>query len=315
MHSGFTARPDTGSTGAWDTGVMSMLGGNVRSPKNVGETVAKYDEYEAAQKAVGKLIEAEVPAREISIVWAGLRAVEMITGRLGYGRAAWSGALNGAILGLLFGAIYTLLSPEATLQLLVGFMLVGMALGMVMQLLSYRIVRKRREYMSATSPVADHYEIAVQQKHAATARRVLGQPGQERQAPQPTGPLPPPQYGIRIDPATNSPVPDPTDPSAAEQGQSQSSRPTFAPQASVPPAPADAAIPPLAPEDANSQPEPQEPVVPPRPADPMPAPRGAEEERPDERGPADAQVRADQGQEPNEPQADDARRTDQDPPA
>ncbi|MGO1848261.1 general stress protein [Microbacterium sp. JB110] len=286
---------------------MSMLGGNVRSPKNVGETVAKYDEYEAAQKAVGKLIEAEVPAREISIVWAGLRAVEMITGRLGYGRAAWSGALNGAILGLLFGAIYTLLSPEATLQLLVGFMLVGMALGMVMQLLSYRIVRRRREYMSATSPVADHYEIAVQQEHAATARRVLGQPGQERRAPQPTGPLPPPQYGIRIDPATNSPVPNPTDPSAAEYGR---------PQTSAPPETADADVPPLAPDDANSQPAPQAPVVPPRPADPVPpAPRGAEQERPDEQGSTDEQVRADHGQETNDSQADDARRTDQAPPA
>ncbi|WP_205529107.1 general stress protein [Microbacterium halotolerans] len=296
---------------------MSMLGGNVRSPKNVGETVAKYDEYEAAQKAVGRLIEAEVPAREISIVWAGLRAVEMITGRLGYGRAAWSGALNGAILGLLFGAIYTLLSPEATLQLLVGFMLVGMALGMVMQLLSYRIVRKRRDYMSATSPVADHYEIAVQQEHAATARRVLGQPSQERQSPQPTGPLPPPQYGIRIDPATNAPVPNPENPPAAEQGAPQANKPTVAPQAGVPSEPADAAIPPLTPEDANSQPASQEPVVPPRPADPVPAPRSAEQERPDEQGSPEEQERADQGQGSNDPHppADAAGPTGQRPPA
>lgn len=210
---------------AWDTGDMSMTGPNVQSPRDIGETIASYDDYEAAQKAVGRLIDAEIPAREISIVWANLRLVETVTGRLGYGRAAWSGALNGAMLGLLFGAVYTLLSPEASLQLLVGFMLVGTALGMLMQLLSYRLVRRRRDYSSATRPVADHYDVAVQTGHAARARDVLGE---GRRAPtqvvRPSGPLPPPQYGVRVDPATNRPVP----PSDAASG----------PPASVPPAPA-----------------------------------------------------------------------------
>lgn len=193
-----------------------MMGGIPRTPQNVGETIATYGEYEAAQKAVTKLIESEVPARQISIVWANLRAVEMVTGRLGYGRAAWSGALNGAMLGLLFGAIYTLLSPEASLQLLLGCMLVGTALGMVMQLLSYRMVRRRRDYSSTTQPVADHYEVAVSAEHASTARRILGQQPRTREVVRPSGPLPPPQFGIRIDPETNRPVDEmPAPPAAA----------------------------------------------------------------------------------------------------
>lgn len=200
---------------AWDTEGMTMMGPVPRTAQNVGETIATYDEYEAAQKAVTKLIEAEVPARQISIVWANLRAVEMVTGRLGYGRAAWSGALNGAMLGLLFGAIYTLLSPQASLQLLVGCMLVGTALGMVMQLLSYRMVRRRREYSSTTQPVADHYEVAVAAEHASAARRILGQQPRTREVVRPSGPLPPPQFGIRIDPETNRPV-DETPPQAPE---------------------------------------------------------------------------------------------------
>ncbi len=191
-----------------------MMGGIPRTPQNVGETIATYAEYEAAQKAVTKLIESEVPARQISIVWANLRAVEMVTGRLGYGRAARSGAHNGAMLGLLFGAIYTLLSPEASLQLLLGCMLVGTALGMVMQLLSYRMVRRRRDYSSTTQPVADHYEVAVAAEHASTARRILGQQPRTREVVRPSGPLPPPQFGIRIDPETNRPV-DETPPSPA----------------------------------------------------------------------------------------------------
>ncbi|WP_105565401.1 general stress protein [Microbacterium halophytorum] len=253
---------------------MSMMGGGVRSPKDIGETVASYDEYEAAQKAVGKLIEAEVPAREISIVWAGLRAVEMITGRLGYGRAAWSGALNGAVLGLLFGAIYTLVTPQATLQLLVGFLLVGMALGMLMRLLTYRMVRRRRDYSSATSPVADHYEVAVQAAHIATARRVLGIEAQQRRTEpvRPSGPLPPPQYGIRLDPATNQPIPYPEAP-PAEQAPAQ---PVVAPSPrTAPPGPVAAPAEPAAAPDQPAAPD-AEPAAPGRPPaapeQPAPAP-------------------------------------------
>lgn len=203
---------------------MSMMGGrDIRTPQDVGETVAQYPDYTAAQKAVGALIEADIPAREISIVWAGLRAVEMITGRLGYARAAWSGALNGAILGLLFGAVYTLVSPELSIQVLLGCMLVGTALGMVMQLTSYALVRRRREFSSVTQPVADHYDVAVAGTHVATARRALaqrGMPGRvvsggQAQEPatasqpgaaQTSATLPPPRYGVRVDPATNKPV-------------------------------------------------------------------------------------------------------------
>lgn len=196
---------------------MSMIGPNAQS-KDPGETVATYEDYDAAQKAVGKLIEAEIPAREISIVWAGLKLVETVTGRLGYGRAAWSGALNGAMLGLLFGAVFTLLTPDAPLQLLLGFMLVGTALGMVMRLLSYRMMRGRREYSSATKPVADHYEIAVAPTHAGKARGVLGQHQPRTQPVRPSGPLPPPQYGVRVDPATGLPIPNPVAPQTEQDG-------------------------------------------------------------------------------------------------
>jgi len=249
------------------------MGLNMQS-KDVGETVASYAEYEAAQKAVSKLIEAEIPAREISIVWADLRLVESVTGRLGYGRAAWSGALNGAMLGLLFGAVYTLLSPEASLQLLLGFMLVGTALGMVMRLLSYRMVRGRRDYSSATRPVADHYEIAVQSAHAGKARGVLGQ---QRVAPtqpvRPSGPLPPPQYGVRIDPATGRPV-----------------TPQAAPAAPPAPSPeADSAAAPAAPAstepDDQAAPAESAPAAPPASAPPLP-------ERPAAEAAADAPAQA-----------------------
>lgn len=213
---------------------MSMMGGARRTPQNVGQTVARYAEYEGAQKAVSKLIEADIPAREISIVWAGLRAVEMVTGKLGYARAAWSGALNGAMLGLMFGAVYTLVTPAVPIQLLVGCLLVGTAIGMIMQLMSYSLVRRRRDYSSITQPVADHYEIAVAGSHVATARRVLGQTEPSRPAAVPSGPLPPPKYGVRIDDQPAPPA------AAAPDATDDAPAPAPAADAAVPPIDRDA---------------------------------------------------------------------------
>ena len=51
---------------------MSMIGGRVPQGRDeVGQTVASFPTYEAAQKAVSTLIAAEIPARDIAIVGQG----------------------------------------------------------------------------------------------------------------------------------------------------------------------------------------------------------------------------------------------------
>lgn len=237
---------------------MSMMGGVGRTPQNVGETVARYGDYEGAQKAVSRLIEADIPAREISIVWAGLKAVEMVTGRMGWARAAWSGALNGAFLGLMFGAIFTLLSPTLEITVLLGCLLVGVAIGMLMQLLGYALTRRRRDYTSITAPIADHYEIAVSGSHVASARRILGggdgSGGAAAPAPVarpvPPADLEPPRYGIRIQDVQRPAAPSvpPAAAPAAPADPEPPAAPAWAPT-SEDPAPAaeaaDAEIPPV----------------------------------------------------------------------
>ena len=55
---------------------MSMNGGRFpQSVDDLGQTVASFPTYEAAQKAVSTLIAAEIPARDIAIVGQGLRSV------------------------------------------------------------------------------------------------------------------------------------------------------------------------------------------------------------------------------------------------
>ncbi|MFT3799516.1 general stress protein [Microbacterium sp.] len=179
-------------------------------PQETGEKIADFATYPAAQKAVSQLIEADIPARDIAIVGHGLRSVETITGRLGYAAAARSGAINGILLGLLFSAIFVLGTTGAGIQLFVGVMFVGIALGMLMSLIAYAIVRRRRDYTSVTQVLADRYEVTVLPRSIHRAREVVGRtktpaplaftPATPRTDPEaPASPAAPPQYGERIE--------------------------------------------------------------------------------------------------------------------
>ncbi|MFD5224956.1 general stress protein [Microbacterium sp. NPDC058342] len=175
---------------------MSMLNRPVTGA-DLGEMVASTRDYEIAQKTVSTLIAGEVPARDIAIVGQGVRTVERVTGRLGYAAAARSGAINGVLIGLVLSAVMLFGSPDAPISLFLGFILIGVALGMIMSLVTYSIVRRRRDFASMTQMLADHYEVRVQAGSLPKARQVLGSERQE--APRPTVDLSePPRYGERI---------------------------------------------------------------------------------------------------------------------
>ncbi|MCS3842046.1 general stress protein [Microbacterium sp. AK031] len=175
---------------------MSMLN-RPAAGTAVGETVASVRDYEAAQKTVSKLIAGEVPARDIAIVGQGVRTIERITGRLGYAAAARSGAVNGILIGLLLSAILVIGNPDAPIQLFVGFVFIGVALGMIMSLITYAIVRRRRDFASVTQLAADHYEVTVLASSLAKAREVVGD--QRTTVVRPPANLDePPRYGERV---------------------------------------------------------------------------------------------------------------------
>ena len=178
---------------------------------DTGEIVASMRDYESAQKTVSKLIAGEVPARDIAIVGQSVRTVERVTGKLGYAAAARSGAINGVLIGLFLSAILVLGNPEVPIQLFVGFVFIGVAVGMILSLVTYAIVRRRRDFASVTQFAADHYEVTVLAASLAKARQVLGA---ARVAPvrPPVNLDEPPRYGERITPGTPAPVPAPEEP-------------------------------------------------------------------------------------------------------
>lgn len=229
---------------------MSMLSPGA-APTEVGEIVASFPQYEGAQKAVSTLIQSEVAARDIAIVGLNLRSIERITGKLGYARAALSGAVNGLLLGLLFSAFFVFTSSDVPIQLFLGVMLVGIALGMLLSLLTYTLTRRRRDYASVVQVVADHYEVRVLPGSIHRAREVLGR----APAPAPAQPevvaadnpalQEPPRYGERIVPAAapqhEPPVAPPVAPPSVPVVQA-SAAPVAPPATAAPEAvPADAA--------------------------------------------------------------------------
>jgi hypothetical protein len=238
---------------------MTMMGGrSAQGSDAVGQAVASFPTYEAAQKAVSSLIAADIPARDIAIVGQGLRSIERITGRLGYASAARSGAVNGLLLGLLFSAILVIGSPSVPIQAFVGVLFVGIAIGMLLSIVTYSFVRRRRDYASVMQVVADHYEITVTDNSVHRARQVLGPqapaaasaPAAARAAspapagpatpaaPAPASPPEPPKYGERVVPTPDAAGESaPAGRSRAEPGPADTADPL--PADDTDPAPAD----------------------------------------------------------------------------
>ena len=176
----------------------------------IGETVASFATYEGAQKAVSSLVAADIPAREIAIVGNGLRSVERVTGKLGYATAARQGAINGLLLGLFFSAIFVLGNSAVGVPVFIGVLFVGVALGMLLSIAGYAIIRRRRDFASVTQVIAEHYEVTVLPTSIHRAREVLGPtttvarpPALPRSSGQPPAfgerSDAPPRYGVRTD--------------------------------------------------------------------------------------------------------------------
>jgi len=233
---------------------MSMLAGRPGAGRDeVGEKVASFPTYEQAQKAVSSLIAGEVPARDIAIVGTGLRSIERITGRLGYATAARSGALNGLMIGLLFAFIFVLGQPTVQIATFLGVLLVGMALGMLLSLGTYSLIRRRRDFASVMQVSADHYDVCVAAASLHKARGVLGPTGTARTVvarPPVSVDDAPPQYGERIAPG-----------SQAASSSSRSTAPTTPPAGEEPPRYGERIVPPTprpprdTPDDGQASPE------------------------------------------------------------
>ncbi len=156
---------------------MSMPSGyNSSSPLTLEfpQSLAVYDDYAAAQKAVDFLADNKFPVEHCLIVGTDLKRIERITGRLTTGRVALGGVLSGLWIGLFVGLIFALFAAEPFATLL-GAVGIGVVFGVVAALIGYAMTRGQRDFSSVTQVVATKYEVLVEHKSAAQARELLAQ--------------------------------------------------------------------------------------------------------------------------------------------
>ncbi len=137
------------------------------------QSLAVYDDYAAAQKAVDFLSDEHFPVENCMIVGTDLKRIEKITGRLNTGRVAIGGAASGAWLGLFIGVLFSLFTEENALTTILATVVFGVFFGLIWALLGYAMTRGQRDFQSVTQVVATRYEVLVEHKVAAEARELL----------------------------------------------------------------------------------------------------------------------------------------------
>ena len=140
-------------------------------------TVASYDDYAAAQRAVDRLSDDGFPVEQLDIIGSDLRLVERVTGRLTKGRAAAAGAASGAWFGLLMGFLFGIFSSGSWFGVLIVGALIGAAWGAAFGFLGHAATRGVRDFASARTIVALRYDLVARNGYVDAARSGLEQGG------------------------------------------------------------------------------------------------------------------------------------------
>jgi hypothetical protein len=137
-------------------------------------TVARFDEYESAQRAVDRLSDDGFPVDKLDIIGSDARLVERVTGRLTTGRAAGAGALSGLWAGLLIGALLALFTTGhawlAVIAVAAGF---GALWGAVFGFVAHSATRGQRDFSSVRALSASHYDLIAREGTVERAKSML----------------------------------------------------------------------------------------------------------------------------------------------
>jgi len=141
-------------------------------------TVARFDDYESAQRAVDRLSDDGFPVESLDVVGSDLRLVERVTGRLTRARAASAGAVSGLWAGLLFGLLLGLFtSGHAFLAVVAVGGALGVVWGAVFGFAAHAATRGRRDFSSVRTLAAGRYDLIARDGTAGQARTALSAAG------------------------------------------------------------------------------------------------------------------------------------------
>ena len=161
---------------------MTKNNARTLNPRQVptGWPVGSFKTYAEAQAAVDSLADRDFPVQKLTIVGVDLMQVESITGKLTWGRVLGGGALSGVWMGLFIGLIFSLFAETGTgWAIILWSLLIGAVFGLVFAAIAYAFSGGKRDFASATTIVAGHYDVLCQSDAAPQARDMLAglQPG------------------------------------------------------------------------------------------------------------------------------------------
>lgn len=138
-------------------------------------SVATFEDYAGAQRAVDALSDRGFPVERVAIVGTGLRYVEQVSGRLTTGRAALAGAGQGALVGLfvalLLGLFLTV--EEAFLGVLAYSLALGLVVGAIFGAVGHAASGGKRDFSSVAQMQAERYDVQVDLELADRAESLL----------------------------------------------------------------------------------------------------------------------------------------------
>ncbi len=140
-------------------------------------TVATYDSYTEAERAVDFLSDKGFPVERVAIVGTGLKTVEQVAGRLTTGRAALAGALQGAMIGVFFALLFGIFFDVAQdfLGVLAYGLIAGALFGATFGAVGQAMTGGRRDFASVTGMTAERYELQVDHEASAQAKQLLAE--------------------------------------------------------------------------------------------------------------------------------------------
>ena len=137
-------------------------------------TVARFDDYQAAQRAVDALSDNGFPVEKLTILGTDLRLIERVTGRLTRMRAAGAGAVSGLWAGLLIGVLLGLFTTgHAWLGVVAMAAAFGVLGGAAFGFAAHAATRGQRDFSSVRVLSAGRYDLIAREGSADAARTML----------------------------------------------------------------------------------------------------------------------------------------------
>ncbi|WP_411733736.1 general stress protein [Paeniglutamicibacter sp.] len=288
--------------------MSSPLGASPSNPNSPGlprgELLGRYSTYLDAQKVVDYLADNDFPVANLTIVGNDLKSVERVTAKLSYPKVAAAGAAQGAMFGVFVGLVLTIFSPGSNaLAQILSSVGIGMAIWMLVGVVSYSFRRGKRDFASQSQVLATSYDVVVAFSHAHAARALAAKLPMSRTAAdngvgahsQPVQPPAPVQEAAPSAPATPT-EPGQGAPSSGSYSDLPDGRPQFGIRIQDNVQPADAPAP-----EEPATPELEEPATP-APEAPVAVQAPEETRTPDGEGDTDPKSEAATGSEESTPE-------------